>query len=199
MEEFKQKRIVTSKKVKFTKEGMIYYSGNFINSREIFIPFDEIMINNITREFITNKILLWLAVGFGLFFSFSCFNVFKFPEETLNIILIISGIICLFFLTLTILSRKHMLYIATLSGYLIDFFDNNPSKELMSKFLQSIKKQSYKYLKEKYTKIDEDIPFEKQLDNFIFLRDKNVITQKEYIALKMKLKNLEPDVKGFRN
>jgi hypothetical protein len=92
-----------------------------------------------------------------------------------------------------------MLYIATLSGYLIDFFDNNPSKELMSKFLQSIKKQSYKYLKEKYTKIDEDIPFEKQLDNFIFLRDKNVITQKEYIALKMKLKNLEPDVKGFRN
>ena len=65
-------------------------------------------------------------------------------------------------------------------------------------FLDSLKKHSYKYLKEKYTRIDEDLPFEKQLDNFIYLRDKKVISQKEYIALKKKLKNLEPDVKGFR-
>ena len=91
-----------------------------------------------------------------------------------------------------------MLYIATLSGYLIDFYDFNPSKELITKFLDSLKKHSYKYLKEKYTRIDEDLPFEKQLDNFIYLRDKKVISQKEYIALKKKLKNLEPDVKGFR-
>jgi glucan phosphoethanolaminetransferase (alkaline phosphatase superfamily) len=156
------------------------------------------MINNITREFITNKIFLWIAVGFGLFFGVSALNIFKFSNETLHIILIASGIICILFFLLTIFSRKHMLYIATLSGYLIDFYDFNPSKELITKFLDSLKKHSYKYLKEKYTRIDEDLPFEKQLDNFIYLRDKKVISQKEYIALKKKLKNLEPDVKGFR-
>ena len=92
-----------------------------------------------------------------------------------------------------------MLYIATISGFLIDFFDLNPSKELMDNFLEALKKHSFKYLKDKYTFIDHDVPFEKQLDNFIYLKDKNVITQKEYEVLKKKLKNMELDVKGFRN
>ena len=56
METFVQKRMFTTKSVQFTKEGIIYYSGNFINSKEIFFSFDEIMINIINREFITNKI-----------------------------------------------------------------------------------------------------------------------------------------------
>lgn len=199
MEEFTQKRLFTIKRVTFKKDGIIYYSGDFLESREIFISFDEIMMNTITREFRTNKLALWITIGFAFVFGFLLLNPFNINHEINTFFLYLIGIFCFISLIITVLSRNHMLYIATLGGFLIDFYDLNPSKELMDTFLETLKRQSFKYLKEKYTKIDEDISFEKQLDNFIYLRDKKVITQKEYEVLKNKLKNIEPDVKGFRN
>lgn len=199
MENFTQKRLFITKKVTFKKDGIIYYSGDFLESREIFISFDEIITNSITREFRTNKIFLWITVGFTIIFGFFLLNPFNINQEISTFFLIIFGFLSVILLIITILSRKRMLYIATLGGFLIDFYDLNPSNELIEQFLKTLKKKSYNYLKEKYTRIDEDISFEKQLENFIYLRDKNVITQKEYEALKNKLKNIEPDVKGFRN
>ena len=157
------------------------------------------MMNTITREFRTNKLALWITIGFAFVFGFLLLNPFNINHEINTFFLYLIGVFCFISLIITVLSRNHMLYIATLGDFLIDFYDLNPSKELMDTFLETLKRQSFKYLKEKYTKIDEDISFEKQLDNFIYLRDKKVITQKEYEVLKNKLKNIEPDVKGFRN
>ncbi|WP_372744721.1 hypothetical protein [Lutibacter sp.] len=198
MKDFVQKRLFITKKVTFKNDGIIYYSGDFLESREIFISFDEIMTNSITREFRTNKLLIWVTIAFAFVYGFFLLNPFNINPEINSFFLYLSGFLCLILLILTILSRKHMLYIATLGGFLIDFYDLNPSKELVEEFLNTLKKKSFKYLKAKYTKIDVDISFEKQLENFIYLRDKNVITQKEYETLKKKLKNIEPDVKGFR-
>ena len=92
-----------------------------------------------------------------------------------------------------------MLYITTLSGYLIDFYDKNPNKEVMSVFLETLKSKTFTYLKEKYAIIDIDLPIEKQIENLNFLKERNVISEKEYEALKEKLKNINIDVKGFRH
>ena len=91
-----------------------------------------------------------------------------------------------------------MLYITTLSGYLIDFYDRNPSKEAIDEFLKTLKTKTFAYLKEKYAVIDIDLPVEKQIENLNFLKERNVITEKEYEALKEKLKNINIDVKGFK-
>ncbi|MBP8792694.1 MAG: hypothetical protein KBH29_05900 [Lutibacter sp.] len=199
MDTFTQKRLFTTKKVTFNKDGIIYFSGDILESREVFISYDEIMTNTITREFNTNKLTLWITVGFAIIFGFFLLNPFKINVETKLFFSYLSGVSCFIFFIITLLSRKKMLYIATIGGFLIDFFDLNPSRELMDTFLETLKKHSFKYLKDKYTFIDHDVPFEKQLDNFIYLKDKNVITQKEYEVLKKKLKNMELDVKGFRN
>ena len=92
-----------------------------------------------------------------------------------------------------------MLYITTLSGYLIDFYDKNPSEEAMDEFLEILKTKTFTYLKEKYAVIDIDVPAEKQIENLKFLKDRNVITEKEYEELKEKLKNINIDVKGFKH
>lgn len=198
MEKFKQKRFFNSKRVEFESDGIIYYSGNFLNAKEIFIPFYEILPDAITRETKTSRLFLWISIALGFIFSLTYFEIFRIPFGIYMTIVFFSGLLFVLFLLLTILSRKYMLYITTISGHLIGFYDKNPNKEAMAEFLEILKTRTFVFLKEKYAIIDMDIPVEKQIENLNFLKDRNVITEKEYEALKEKLKNINIDVKGFK-
>lgn len=198
MEDFKQKRFFNSKRVEFEFDGITFYSGNFLNAKEIFIPFDEIIPDAITRETKTSTLFIWITIVFGLTFSLALWDIFKIPFAVYMVVVFFSGLLFAIFLLLTIFSRKYMLYVTTLSGYLIDFFDKNPSKSAMDAFLETLKTKTFAYLKEKYAVIDIDLPVEKQIENLNFLKERNVITEKEYEELKEKLKNINIDVKGFK-
>lgn len=198
MIDFKQRRFFNSKKAEFEFDGITFYSGNFLNAKEIFIPYDEIIPDAITRETKTSRLFLWTTIAFGLIFSLSFFDTLQIPFGIYMVLVFFSGLLFVIFLLLTILSRKQMLYITTLSGYLIDFYDRNPSKKAMDEFLETLKTKTFAYLKEKYAVIDIDLPIEKQIENLNFLKERNVITEKEYEALKEKLKNINIDIKGFK-
>ena len=184
MEEFKQKRFFNSKKVEFEIDGITFYSGNFLNAKEIFIPFDDILPDAITRETKTSRLFLWITIASGLILSLALWDIFKIPFAVYMVVVFFSGLLFAIFLLLTIFSRKYMLYITTLSGYLIDFYDKNPNEEVMSVFLETLKSKTFAYLKEKYAVIDIDLPVEKQIENLNFLKERNVITEKEYEELK---------------
>lgn len=198
MEEFKQKRFFNSKRVEFEIDGITFYSGTFLNAKEIFIPFDDILPDAITRETKTSRLFLWITIASGLILSLALWDIFIIPFAIYMVLVFFSGLLFAAFLLLTIFSRKYMLYITTLSGYLIDFYDKNPSEEAMDEFLETLKTKTFTYLKEKYAIIDIDLPVEKQIENLNFLKDRNVITEKEYEELKEKLKNINIDVKGFK-
>lgn len=198
MEEFKQKRFFNSKRVEFEYDGITFYSGNFLNAKEIFIPFDEIIPDAITRETKTSRLFIGITIASGLIFGLALWDIFSIPFAIYMVLVFFSGLIFALFLLLTIFNRKYMLYITTVSGYLIDFYDKNPSEEAISAFLETLKTKTFAYLKEKYAVIDIDLPVEKQIENLNFLKERNVITEKEYEALKEKLKNINIDVKGFK-
>lgn len=198
MEEFKQKRFLNSKRVEFEIDGITFFSGTFLNAKEIFIPFDDILPDAITRETKTSRLFLWITIASGLIFSLVLWDIFIIPFAIYMVLVFFSGLLFAAFLLLTIFSRKYMLYITTLSGYLIDFYDKNPSEEVMDEFLETLKTKTFAYLKEKYAVIDIDLPVEKQIENLNFLKERNVITEKEYEELKEKLKNINIDVKGFK-
>lgn len=198
MEEFNQKRFFNSKRVEFEIDGITFYSGNFLNAKEIFIPFDDILPDAITKETKTSRLFLWITIASGLVFSLASWDIFSIPFAIYMVLVFFSGLLFAIFLLLTIFSRKNMLYITTLSGYLIDFYDKNPSEEAMDEFLKTLKTKTFAYLKEKYAVIDIDLPVEKQIENLNFLKERNVITEKEYEELKEKLKNINIDVKGFK-
>lgn len=198
MEEFKQKRFFNSKRVEFESDGITFYSGTFLNAKEIFIPFDDILPDAITRETKTSRLFLWITIASGLILSLALWDIFSIPFAIYMVLVFFSGLLFAVFLFLTIFSRKYMLYITTLSGYLIDFYDKNPSEEALEEFLKTLKTKTFTYLKEKYAVIDIDLPVEKQIENLNFLKDRNVITEKEYEELKEKLKNINIDVKGFK-
>ena len=198
MEEFKQKRFFNSKRVEFENDGISFYSGNFLNAKEIFISFDEIIPDAITRETKTSNLFLWFTTTFGLILSLALWDIFRIHFGIYMVLAFFLGLFFMIFLILTIFSRKHMLYVTTLSGYLIDFYDKNPSEEAIEKFLEILKIRTFTFLKKKYAIIDIDLPVEKKIENLNFLKERNVITEKEYEALKVKLKNISVDVKGFK-
>lgn len=111
MKDFVQKRLFITKKVTFKNDGIIYYSGDFLESREIFISFDEIMTNSITREFRTNKLLIWVTIAFAFVYGFFLLNPFNINPEINSFFLYLSGFLSIILLILTILSRKHTCYI----------------------------------------------------------------------------------------
>jgi len=198
MEVFKQKRFFNSRMVTFKDDGINFYSGNLLNSREIFIPFEEILINNYTREFRTNSLKLWIAIAAAFLFVLTSLQIIEISNKLQLILLIVFGSICIFFSIATFLSRTHILYLSTFSGFLIDFYDKNPSEEIIEKFLNTLSTKINTYLKHKFSIIDEDLSFEKHIENFNYLKERNIISQKEYEQLKEKLKNIKPDVKGFK-
>ncbi len=59
-----------------------------------------------------------------------------------------------------------------------------PNKEEVEKFLDILISKVKDYLKEKYGKIDLDIPEDMLMRNFLFLRNSELITEKEYEELK---------------
>lgn len=87
-----------------------------------------------------------------------------------------------------------MIYLSTLSGYLIDFYDKNPSEELLAEFLDTLKSKIHEYLKKKFSVIDEDVTFEKHIENFNYLKEMEIIDQEEYEKLKEELKNKKSDI-----
>ena len=198
MEGFKQKKFFNSKRVEFEYDGITFYSGNFLNAKEIFIPFDEIIPDAITRETKTSRLFLWLTITLGFIFGLALWDIFRIPFGIYMVLVFFAGLFSLFFLILTIFSRKHMLYITTFSGDLIGFYDKNPSEEAIEEFLEILKTKTFAYLKEKYAIIDKDLPVEKQIENLNFIKERNVITEKEYEALIEKLKKDNIDVKGFK-
>lgn len=198
MENFEQKRFFNTKRIVFKEDGIYYYSGNFLNSREIFIPFEEILVNNYTRESKTNTPFLWITISSLILLIITLLKVITLPFLVQFILLGFFSFSFIIFTIITILSQKKILYMSTFSGFLIDFYDENPSKEKFSAFLDLFSKKIKKYLKEKFSLIDEDLSFEKHLENFNYLKERKIITQAEYDNLKNKLKNIKPDVKGFK-
>ncbi len=69
------------------------------------------------------------------------------------------------------------------------FLLNSPSKEEMENFIEEIIRRSRKVLLDKYGKIDVDLPEETQINNLYWLKNRGIISEKEYEELKQEYKN----------
>ena len=66
----------------------------------------------------------------------------------------------------------------------ITLFENAPNEATVDQFIEQLATHTKSYLKEKYGKLDKDFPIESQLQNFLWLKDRGVITNIEFEQLK---------------
>ncbi|MEN6452699.1 MAG: hypothetical protein ABFD10_00460 [Prolixibacteraceae bacterium] len=68
------------------------------------------------------------------------------------------------------------------------FFPDSPSKEKVDEFIDEIIRRSKKILIEKYGKIDPDLPEDTQMNQLNWLKNRNLISEKEYEQSKQEYK-----------
>jgi len=91
----------------------------------------------------------------------------------------------LFFLSIALLTRKKVVVLHT--NYDSDSLEisfNKSNEVAVREFADFIINKTKEFLLNKYTKVDKDLPKENQLENLIFLRDKDLIDEAEFIRLK---------------
>ena len=101
------------------------------------------------------------------------------PEFTL--IFYVASIVLL---TMALALKKKLIIVNSFSGQNIKLYFTEKTKEEVIIFADQIIASANTYLIDKYSKIDKDLPKEDQLNNLVFLRDRNLLSDKEFEDLK---------------
>lgn len=184
---FKQRRLLNTREIEFKEKGIQYFSGNFLNSKSIFIPYEEIETENFNREFKTDKFNFIVALISLSFLVKSIFHVLNDERTPWFGIMLISAIFFVVFLIVTLLGRKHSIFIQTYSGYAFELFDKKPNETELNKFLEELKNNSFSYLRKTYAVVDSDLPIDSQLEMINALKKRNIISSEEFEELKQKI------------
>lgn len=127
-----------------------------------------------------------------LFLAFGIFMLAAYladKEKSLALWAVIAIILFYLFLGLLILAFPVKREIHLTGGMTqLTFFVDSPSKEEVNKFIEYLINTSKKLLLEKYAKIDIDLPEDTMLNQLNWLRNRNLLSEKEYSKLKNEYK-----------
>lgn len=70
----------------------------------------------------------------------------------------------------------------------LTFYQDSPTKEEANRFVNELIAKSKKLLVEKYGKVDPDLPEETMMNQFIWLKNRNLISEETYLQLKQDYK-----------
>ena len=84
-------------------------------------------------------------------------------------------------------TKLKMIIIKSYDGRNIELFYTTKNKEEIIAFSDKILSSSNDYVLRKYSKIDRDLPIDNQLQNLIFLRDRDLLSEEKFEHLKNQL------------
>ncbi len=194
----KQRKLFASREFDFKEDGLFVKEKNLTNSSETVISYEDIAINNLRRRSKTDNLIVVVTVLFGLLFIGSFLSKIFGGEADWSVI-IMALIFTLFGSLITFINNKQEVIIPLYSSGGFILFERIPTKGEVDKFIAELMLRINTYLKEKYAKIDHDLPIEGQLNNLIYLRERKVIGDDEFSRLKETLlKRKNQSEIGFR-
>lgn len=197
-----QRNFFTKRKFDFEELGLVCSVTGILGNQVVHIPYEEIIITKTIKQSQKNSGALILTMIFCLLLLFN-FLIIAFGENNYGSwegTIVLSFFTILSFVMLFATEKKEILIPTSHSGLII-LFNNNSKREETDKFLDDLKSRINNYLKKKYGQIDKDLPIELQLNNLIWLNEREVISKEEFSNLKDALLNKNPNKEfiGFRN
>lgn len=198
--DLKQRRLLKTKEFKIVENGVRYFEKGPGNSLEGLYRFEDIGTDKISQK-ITKK--GWL---YGAIFLF-LLSVILFVDELggsdvesgAGLFYFSFAIVCL---GLYFFTSADYMYLTGDNMAPIQFFRSKPNPENVENFIDEVLNARKIYLKNKYAKVDPDIPAQDQIYSFINLREQGIITKEEFENLKNDLGDIDNKIKqpvGFVN
>ena len=180
--ELRQRRLFEQTVLSLTEKELTITTKNLITGRrEWSVRLDEVSLQHNSRNIgiFSNGCLFSVVVIIVCTAMIAWLSV-----ATMAIVLAVS-------LTPLILGRianyTDYTQINTKRGYIIVSISEKHKKQ-SEEFLTALKEATKKYLCWKYGSVDADLPFERQIENYWWLRNNAIISDEEYRQLKEQLK-----------
>jgi uncharacterized integral membrane protein len=182
-----QRKLFTTKDFTLKESGLHVRSKTISTLYEVEIPFEEINLKKVIIRKKSEIFLLVISVIFAFVFVANLLiKLFGDPDINWPTILILFGITC-FCSLVTFFVRVHSYFIPTTNNGLLEIYFGKPNLAETEVFLSDLKHSINQFLKDKYGKIDMDLPRDVQLSNLMWLRDREILSDDEFETLKLKL------------
>ncbi|WP_158837496.1 hypothetical protein [Polaribacter sp. L3A8] len=184
-----QKKLFLKKEITLEEDRIKLKNKNLTSSEEIIINLEELDISRLIYKKTTDNLMLIITLFFGVFFLINLFNPANYEQNDNGLfgVLIflfgaslISGLI-------TFLKSKNVIIIPTINNGYIELFRTKPDEKNVKNFINELSEKVNLTLKNKYGKIDLDMPIEPQLMNINWLKERKVISDLEFEQLKSEL------------
>lgn len=187
--ELYQKKLFTKKHLILNEESLyVEISGPF-RGFEIDVPFEDIMVERITRNTKIDWFLLGISCMFGFFFLATFIpKVFFPPTKSDWEIIFILFCLAVVFTFITIKTMKDEYLIPLADNYPIVIFRTVPNKQYVREFASSLNDRVRAYLLNKYIAIPTDVETKER--NIYWLFQRGIIKQKQYDEEILKLNNI---------
>jgi hypothetical protein len=196
-----QRKIFTTKEFTINTNGLHVLSKTISTLYEVEIPYEEINVKKVIIRKKSEIFLLVLSTIFCLVFVANLLmKIFGQPDISWATLLILFSITS-FCSLVTFFARVHSYYIPTTNNGQLEIYYGNPTLADTEKFLNDLKLSINQFLKNKYGKIDKDLPRDVQLSNIMWLRDRDILSEEEFNTLKFKLigKETMNNTIGYKN
>ena len=176
---YKNRHLFTSQEFEIQKSSLKVDIKNLFDAIEYEISFEHIDNRKKIQTSINHGLLI-----ISVFLFLIGILLFAGSNDELKVIFIFGAVV---FAIFAFISRKRSVTITSHDGNKIELYFNKGNKQEVVNFANNIIEASDKYLRNKYSKIDPALPIESQLNNIQFLRNREVITEEDYEALKNQL------------
>jgi hypothetical protein len=194
---FNYRSLFRSLEVKILPTGVEVIKRSFFNYDEFQIDFDQFTTKKTIRREVNHGIL-FLVATFSLVTFFNFINGIGNPTKSFGSAIIFL-IITLFFSMISYLSRKQVVSLLTFyNQQTLELPYSKKNEQEVREFADGIIEKTKEFLISKYANVDKDLPRESQLENLISLKDRSIITEREFERLKNMLLDKDPEKKiGF--
>jgi hypothetical protein len=194
---FNYRSFFRSLEVKILPTGVEVIKRSFFNYDEFQIDFDQFTTKKTIRREVNHGVL-FLVAAFSLVTFFNFISGIGNPSKSFGSAIIFL-IITLFLSMIAYLSRKQVVSLLTLyDQQTLELPYSKKNEQEVREFADGIIEKTKEFLISKYANVDKDLPRESQLENLISLKDRSIITEREFERLKNMLLDKDPEKKiGF--
>jgi hypothetical protein len=182
MEKLEQRYLLKKKEFELKEKGIVIRTHEFSEYAEVTVPYEDITRDSTISKSSSKR---WFIAGtVFLLIALICIIYRLTGEDVDSFNLVVWAICAAVCFGIYILKYESIKKIMLTNGKAIYFFLDKPNDKIFNEFICNLYIKRNEYLKERYAKIDTDLPLEQMLYRINWLKENEIINNDEFVELK---------------